>query len=78
MHSSMMRATHSLPHRGLCLGVSVQGSLFRGSVTRGVSVQKDHGIRDRFPLKTTWDQAARQEVISYRDPIPREKNDARE
>ena len=29
---------------------------------------KEHGARDRGPLEGTWDQAARQEVTSYRDP----------
>ena len=29
---------------------------------------KEHGIRDRDPLEGRWDQAARQEVTSYRDP----------
>ena len=30
--------------------------------------QKEHGTRDRDSLEGTWDQAARQEVTSYRDP----------
>ena len=61
---------------GLCPGgvVSVQGvSLARGEVSvRGESLcqWKEHGTRD---LKGTWDmgtwdQAARQEVTSHRDP----------
>ena len=32
---------------------------------------KEHGARDRDPLEGTWDQAAKQEVISYREsPSP--------
>ena len=31
---------------------------------------KEHGTRDRDPPEGTWDQAARQEVISYRAPLP--------
>ena len=31
--------------------------------------QKEHGINDRDPSEGTWDQAARQEVTSYRDPM---------
>ena len=39
--------------------------------------QKEHGTRDRDPLEGTWDQEARQEVTSYRDPPPtsNEQND---
>ena len=38
--------------------------------------KKEHGTRDRDPQERTWDQAARQEVTSYRDPpSPREQND---
>ena len=31
---------------------------------------KEHGTRDRDPLEGTWAQAAREEVTSYRDPLP--------
>ena len=31
---------------------------------------KEYGTRDRDPPERTWDQAARQEVTSYRDPLP--------
>ena len=31
---------------------------------------KEHGARGRDPLEGTWDQAARQELISYRTPPP--------
>ena len=30
--------------------------------------QKEHGTRDREPPQGTWDQAARHEVTSHRDP----------
>ena len=37
---------------------------------------KEHGTRDRDPLEGTWDQAAKQEVTSYRNPLPPcEQND---
>ena len=38
----------------------------------GQRPQKEHGTRDRDPLEGAWDQAARQEVTSYRGP-PRRK-----
>ena len=44
-------STCSLPYRGLCLGVSVQGVSVLGSLTRGVSLQKEHGTRDRITPK---------------------------
>ena len=31
---------------------------------------KEHGTRDRDAPEGTWDQTARQEVTSYRDPLP--------
>ena len=51
-----MRTARSLPYRR----VFVQ--------EKGVSLDKDP--LDRGPLEGTWDQAARQEVTSYRDPSP--------
>ena len=35
---------------------------------------KEHGTRDRDPLSEgTWDQAAGQEVTSYKDPSPMDR-----
>ena len=77
-----MRTTHSLLYRE----VSVQGGLHprgMGVSVKEISPPKEHGISDRDPLplkehgtrdrdppEGTWDQAARQEVISYRAPSP--------
>ena len=52
----------------LCLGVSVQEvPLDRDSLDRD---SLDRGPLDRDPMEGTCDQAARQEVTSYRDPSP--------
>ena len=65
---------------GLCPGefLSGRGSLsiqgVSGSLSRGWgSVREthlEHETRDGDPPEGTWDQAARQEVISYREPFP--------
>ena len=52
--------------RGLC-----QGSLCPGTwEQRQRPPWKEHGTRDRNPPEGKWDQAARHEVASYRDPLP--------
>ena len=73
-----MRTIRSLPYR---VGVSVRGFSVRetpwietpvkehGTRDRD-PLQKEHGTRDRTPLEGTWYQAARQEVKSYREPLP--------
>ena len=60
---------------GVYLGVSVQGGLCPGGLCPGISFrtetfQKEHATRDRDPPEGTWDRAARQEVTSYRNPLP--------
>ena len=80
-----MRTTHFLLYSwGLCPGgVSIQGGLCQGTWDqRQRPLLKEHGTRDRdpswrnmgpeteIPSEGTWDQAARQEVTSYKVPLP--------
>ena len=64
MHSSRMRTARSLPY-----GVSVWGSL-PNRTPDGDLLEGTWDQRQRHPPKGTWYQAARQEVVSYRDPPP--------
>ena len=63
---------------GLCPGVvSVQRGRCPGEVSvRGsLSVNgRNMGPKTEIPLDETWDQAAREEVTSYRDPLDRMKD----
>ena len=53
---------------------TVGGSVWGVSLNRDPSGQrppwKEHGTRDRDPPKGSWDQTQREEVTSYRDPLP--------
>ena len=64
LHSSRVRTACSLSHgwRGLS-----GGSLSGGSPRTETPLDRDHPGQ-RPPPQGTWDQAARQEVTSYRDP----------
>ena len=48
-------------------GTRMHSSRMRAACS-GQRLPKEHGTRDRDPLEGTWDQVARQEVTSYRDP----------
>ena len=65
-----MRTARSLPYGGgLCLGGLCTGESLLGSPPTE-NPCKEHGTRDRDPPEGIWDQAARQEVTSYRDHLP--------
>ena len=77
MHFSRMRTARSLPYSGVSVQrVSVQGGLCPGGLCPGGlhpgglcpgSLCQGKPL-DRDPLEGTWNQAARQEITSYRDP----------
>ena len=64
---------------GLCPeGLCPEGHLSKGrgslsvqwGLGQGDTPREEHGTRDKDPLERTWDQAGRQEVTSYKDPLP--------
>ena len=79
IHSIRMCTTCSLLYEVSVQGILVQrgyspeeeGPLCRGGESLSETLpRRSMGPETETPLEGTWDQAARHEITSYRDPLP--------